>query len=392
MAIINNKRVYRILTVFAIATVFGGVALTVYTQQNRIWAGYFFNEGVIEDIQGRGKEAIENYDQAIKLNPNFARAYYKRGLTNVKQGRVNVDREQYNKALDDYQRAQRLDVRYTNSAEFYNGLGVVYLNLEEFQKAISNFKNAIKINPKDDDFYHNLGFAYFRTNDYGNAIKYGKKALQLDPNNALYYKNLGDAYLAQKNYREAIDNYIQAIKIDPKNASSYFARGKALSNLRDYKAAIADYTQGLPKQIVSGIGVEVDTQTKVLKVVKLIEYSPAWTQGVKAGDKILLIDGKNTTNMSLTEATDLIRGEAGTKVTLRIARQGRSDFDITLTRVQIIAPALAEVYYDRGDARSKLGDKQGAIEDVKIAQRLFSEKGNVVGDKRAQELLKKLQQ
>jgi carboxyl-terminal processing protease len=88
---------------------------------------------------------------------------------------------------------------------------------------------------------------------------------------------------------------------------------------------------------MSGVGIrlEANPRTKQLTVAEAIENSPASKAGIKTGDVIVEIDGKSTKNMTLDGAISLIRGEIGKPITLKIARGGKSPFDIPLTRAQI---------------------------------------------------------
>jgi carboxyl-terminal processing protease len=72
----------------------------------------------------------------------------------------------------------------------------------------------------------------------------------------------------------------------------------------------------------SGIGIEITLKDRVLTVVSPIEGTPAYQQGLQAGDQILKINGASTKNMTLTEAVRAIRGPKGSKVTLTINREG----------------------------------------------------------------------
>ncbi|MFW6359400.1 MAG: carboxyl-terminal processing protease CtpB [Chroococcales cyanobacterium] len=93
---------------------------------------------------------------------------------------------------------------------------------------------------------------------------------------------------------------------------------------------------------MSGIGIrlEIDDKTKVLTVVEPIENSPAIAAGIKAGDKILAIDGKPTSLMTIEQASEHIRGETGTEVRLKLSRSGQEPFEVTLTRAQIELPTV----------------------------------------------------
>jgi carboxyl-terminal processing protease len=104
---------------------------------------------------------------------------------------------------------------------------------------------------------------------------------------------------------------------------------------------------------VTGVGIrmELDKQTKRLTVVETIQNSPAVKAGVKAGDEILAIDGKATHDMDVQAASRLIRGKAGTLVTLRIGRQGKSAVNMRLTRAKIELPTVTYTLKREGNKR-----------------------------------------
>lgn len=71
-----------------------------------------------------------------------------------------------------------------------------------------------------------------------------------------------------------------------------------------------------------GIGIEITVQNSVLTVISPIEDTPAWKAGVKAGDKIVAIDGESTKGFSLVEAAQRMKGKKGAKIKLGIWREG----------------------------------------------------------------------
>ena len=88
----------------------------------------------------------------------------------------------------------------------------------------------------------------------------------------------------------------------------------------------------------SGIGAELGIKERQLTIIAPLPDTPAARAGLKAGDKILLIDGKETTEMALDYAVSLIRGQEGTEVTLTIWREGwekPQDFKITRGKIEI---------------------------------------------------------
>lgn len=72
----------------------------------------------------------------------------------------------------------------------------------------------------------------------------------------------------------------------------------------------------------SGVGMEIDIKDQVLTVVSPLKGTPSDKAGIKAGDKILKIDGVSTQGMDVSNAVNRIRGEKGTTVLLSLYRNG----------------------------------------------------------------------
>lgn len=88
---------------------------------------------------------------------------------------------------------------------------------------------------------------------------------------------------------------------------------------------------------VSGIGVklEIAQDNQALKVVDIMENSPAEKAGIQPGDKIVSINGHPTSLLNVERASDLMRGDSGTEVELVLSRTGFGQFERTLTRDQV---------------------------------------------------------
>ena len=119
-----------------------------------------------------------------------------------------------------------------------------------------------------------------------------------------------------------------------------------------FSAAGDDYTVFLPPDAAKqrkasdngqfvGIGVYIDTSKNTLLVTAPIPGGPAEAAGVKAGDVIIAIDGKDITTLPVADQTAGIQGPEGTPVRLTIRRAGTpGTIDITVTRKKITVPAV----------------------------------------------------
>lgn len=124
----------------------------------------------------------------------------------------------------------------------------------------------------------------------------------------------------------------------------------------------------------AGVGISLGYKDKTLAVMSPIAKSPAAKAGVQAGDLILkIIDkakniDKDTNGISLEEAVKLIRGDVGTKVTLKMYREGKSDtFDISLIRDNIEIPGM-ELEWKESEGR-----KYAWIKFYKFSEQIFKE-------------------
>jgi carboxyl-terminal processing protease len=84
-----------------------------------------------------------------------------------------------------------------------------------------------------------------------------------------------------------------------------------------------------------GLGIEINAENGVIKVIAPIADTPAERAGIKAGDLITHVDGEDIRGMKLNDAVKLLRGAPGTAVVLKVSRDGVADFDLKVTRAVI---------------------------------------------------------
>jgi carboxyl-terminal processing protease len=149
----------------------------------------------------------------------------------------------------------------------------------------------------------------------------GEQTLQAQPqtrDTIMRYSKL----LAQAAYN-INDRYVE--EVDPKELGYAGIRGmlelldpfSALLEKKTYDKLI-EFTHGK----YEGLGMTIERKDKYIIIVSPIEGTPAFRMGLRAGDRIIEIDGKETYGMSTEEASNLMRGPAGTKVTMKIKREG----------------------------------------------------------------------
>jgi len=194
-----------------------------------------FNAGADLHRQGRFEEAITDYDEAIRLDPQLALAYYNRGVAYQSMG-------QPQRAIQDYDEAIRLDPQY---APAYVNRGIIYRNLGQPQRAIQDYDEAIRLDPQDAPAYLNRGNAYVALGQPQRAIQDYDEAIRLDPQFALAYSNRGHAYQSMGQLQRAIGDYDEAIRLDPQLAPAYGKRGVAYQSMGQLQRAIQDYDEAI---------------------------------------------------------------------------------------------------------------------------------------------------
>ena len=122
-------------------------------------------------------EAIANYDEAIRLDPDDAEAYFNRGVAYDNLGQIDLAIQDYSKAID-------LD---PEDSDAYFQRGLAYSELEQHQNAIQDYQEVIRIEPEDGDAYFNRGLAYFSLGDYQRAFDDYNEAIRFDPEDAEIY-------------------------------------------------------------------------------------------------------------------------------------------------------------------------------------------------------------
>jgi carboxyl-terminal processing protease len=152
-----------------------------------------------------------------------------------------------------------------------------------------------------------------------------------------------DAYEALKPLMEVYaiiqESYVDEDKANPKDLAESAIKGmvQTLDPFSQYMdpQAYKDMSDDTKAQF-GGLGIEISVKDGQLIVVAPIEDTPAYSAGIKAGDKIMLIEGDSTDGLEVMDAVHKLRGEPGSKVTISIQRGSNPDYkDYTLTRAVI---------------------------------------------------------
>jgi lipoprotein NlpI len=157
------------------------------------WVGYGTSNGARGDMNA----AISAFDQAIKLDPKYAPAYFFRG-------RAYSFLNKQDDAVSNYDQAIQIDPTYT---EAYYQRGSLKGEKGDFDAAISDFSQVIKLDPKYAPAYYNRGHVQYFKGDLANALDQLNQALAIDPTFPFSYFIRGLVHHAQGQRDEATADF-----------------------------------------------------------------------------------------------------------------------------------------------------------------------------------------
>lgn len=187
------------------------------------------NEGAKADMpeekRAAYKKSVKHYTTALEHAMQHPDIYNSRGGVYSNIAELNLPADDYLKlAIDDYAQAIRLDPQ---GASAYCNRGNAYRLKKAFDEAISDYDKAVQLNPNFAEAYINRGNAYDDKGETDKAIHDYTQAIECKADFAEAYSNRGNAHLTKGNLCSAIDDCNKAIQLKPDQAEAYYTRGVA---------------------------------------------------------------------------------------------------------------------------------------------------------------------
>ncbi|GIU71488.1 MAG: hypothetical protein KatS3mg003_0967 [Candidatus Nitrosocaldaceae archaeon] len=134
--------------------------------------------------------------------------------------------QRYEEAIEAYNKALEINPNY---AEAWNNKGYALAKLQRYEEAIEAYNKALEINPNYAEAWNNKGYALDELQRYEEAIEAYNKALEINPNYAEAWNNKGIALDELQRYEEAIEAYNKArIIFDSRNQNEYAERAETI--------------------------------------------------------------------------------------------------------------------------------------------------------------------
>ncbi len=160
-------------------------------------------------------------------------------------GTALFDKHQVDAAISEYQEAMRLDPAFP---EPYYNLGLAFAKKGQNDDAIAQFKKDISLDPGNSDAYYNLGVVLGQEGRNEEAISQYREAVRINPDHVDARYNLGTALGMAGQIDEAIGQFREVIRLQPDHAGAHNNLGNALDYKGQVDAAVSEYQEALRLQ------------------------------------------------------------------------------------------------------------------------------------------------
>ncbi len=189
----------------------------------------------VQAILGRRLEAVENFDRALKLDPDFADAHLSRGQALLELGRLEDARLAC---------AAAAALRPRDALTLLM-LGTTLRRLERLPDALDALAQALTINPDYSEALVSKGAILREMGRPADALPPLDRALALSPGYALAHSNRANALNDLKRFEEALAAAQRAISLDAKLVEAWIGCGNALRRLHRLAEALSAYERAL---------------------------------------------------------------------------------------------------------------------------------------------------
>ena len=325
--------------------------------------------------------ALDYYGREINDNPKNTDAYFYRALVYKYQDNNAFALSDINTAIKNYSKKDKINLASCHSVK-----AQIYLNIEDNEKALSEYDIAIKLTPNYKPYYISRAQIYFNEEKYESAEADYYEIIKLDEGDVQALTCLGRNYTATKRYTDAEKILSQVIKLDPAYPSGYYFRAILFKEQKKYNQAISDifYSYSLDESDHDSRYLFIEYAKKNLPLAfakvnakinefpekedwyfvraQLYENNKEFSNAIIDYNKMLQLSDASYRSTILNYRADCYKNEG-------MYEQAIDDFN------EAISLDSTYVYYysGRGDVKRLQGDYKGAVEDFSIAIKMKPE-------------------
>ncbi|MBV9688618.1 MAG: tetratricopeptide repeat protein [Ktedonobacteraceae bacterium] len=178
--------------------------------------------------QQQYSQALQAYEEALRMNPRNFYAWNGKGTAHYNQGN-------YSKALEAYQRATDIN---PDNADAWVSAGLVLQRMQRYQQALVHFERALSIDSQYVAAWNGKADAQLDMNLAAEATASYERALALDAKSFHAWNGLGNARFGLRDFVGAVDAYKRALCVNPRNAVAWCNQAEALMRLGHRRAAL----------------------------------------------------------------------------------------------------------------------------------------------------------
>ena len=178
------------------------------------------------------EDAIADFTTAITLKETVSELYNDRGNAYCKA-------KNYQQAIEDYTQA----IRIKSISPYFNNRANAEYQLGNYLQAIDDYTTAIQLDRNNYLLFCNRGIAKLALTEYQDALEDFHACIQLNNNFLNGYNYRGIAYFKLKRYEDAMSDFNKVISINPESAEAYLHRGNTYEMLRNPQKACQDWQQ-----------------------------------------------------------------------------------------------------------------------------------------------------
>ena len=218
------------------------------------FAEAYFQLGMVH-VQKKQWEAAEKaFHQAIRIRPQLGQAHYQLGLLYFRQGKQEAAEkeialsQQINKSLKQLRKQQLALMLNTDKAPVLSNLARQYLNEKKYEAAIRQYKKALWHNPNLAEAHNGIGYAYTMQGRLEKAVQAQQMAIQLKPQMAEAYAGMGlirlkraEVSQSEGDYEIAFSAYRKATELKPEFPEALLNLGNIAAKLSRLEEAEKAY-------------------------------------------------------------------------------------------------------------------------------------------------------
>jgi tetratricopeptide (TPR) repeat protein len=348
-------------------------------------AARYFETGMVHYENHRWNFALRDWNEAIKLDPNFALAYVWICFTTVDPAEESDDRAKAKALIKDITPGEQLLVRwmagvhennYVEGISAMNDLLAMYPHDKRLNFLVGYWlykqdqydpskKVTLRALAEDPDYataYNQLAYLYSRVPDYDKALEAAGKYVKLLPNEPNPHDSYGEMLRLSGHFQEALEQYRMALKIDPTFYISQKELGETYSLMGEEEQARVEYAKAIHEAPSDGLKAEY-LQKSALTYLREKKYAEADKAYLEAAEKAHAMGqwvwearAHRVMAMYETDATAALKNleQAEALLTAKQAVVAQADLDEERARILRVRVERAAAASDDAAARTSL--------------------------------------